>query len=137
MADSKPFDMEAFLRTLAPAPPLQLVSVDSRGVPNEERIYLKANQRVNLREYFLVLGVRMPDGTVYPGQLGMWLGNGTVEAGGWIVVYTGGGSPLVTKMQGTGEPALVVYWGHATTLFNDAQLTPILVHSDKIEILPP
>ncbi len=120
----------------APPPPLQLISVEARGVPNQERIYLKANQRVELRHYLLIAGLALNDGTAFPGNTMMWLGNSTIEAGGWVIVYTGKGSPIVTKMQKTNEPTLVMYWGLDTTAFNAALMVPILVHVDKIQFPP-
>src|SRR2546425_9201804 len=79
--------------------PLELHGVHSRGVPNEERIYLKANQRVALRNYLLLAGVLLPDNTAWPSPNHvMWLGADTLEVGTWLVVYTGLGSRMVSHI---------------------------------------
>ncbi len=119
-------------------PPLQLVSVESRGVPYQERIYLRANQRVNLRDYLLLVGLRLSDDTAFPANDTMfWLGNHTVDAGTWVVVYTCNGTPLVTRLRESGEPALVLYWGRSTTLFAPPQLVPTLVQIGQVQVAPP
>src|SRR5438876_546151 len=88
--------------------PLQLYRVESRGVPNQERIYLKANQRVSLHDYLLFVGIRLPDNTAVPHpDHVLWLGNDTLEEGTWLIVYTGTGARIVTFLRETHEPALV------------------------------
>lgn len=109
------------------APPLQLISVASRGIPSQERIYLKANQRTDLRGYLLLVGLHVDGPTAFPSMDHVfWLGHDSVEAGAWVIVYTGLGQRTVTHIIETREPALVLYWGRTTTLFNDNRIVPIL-----------
>jgi len=92
-------------------------------VPNEERIYLKANHRVALT---ITAPRWCPACTqrAFPLQdqcSGFGQGNDTLEAGTWLIIYTGSGQRLVTFLRGTQEPALVLYWGRPTVLFTDSR----------------
>src|SRR5713101_1719038 len=119
-----------FAEMLGPlfAPPLQLVSVASRAVPGQERIYLKANTRAVLSEYLLLVGLHVEGATAFPSQDHvLWMGNENIEPGGWVIVYTGHGQRTLTHIVETHEPALVLYWNRQTTLFNDPRIVPILV----------
>jgi len=131
-------DMLAQLARLAK--PLELFRVEARGVPNQERIYLKANQRVSLREYLLLVGVQLPDKTAFPhpNQV-LWLGNDTLDAGTWLIVYTGSGQRIVTFLRDTREPALVLYWGRPTVLFADNGFVPVLTRFEmsSVQMGPP
>ena len=112
--------------------PLELFpQVSDRGVAGEERIYLRANQRVFLRDYLLLVGVRLLDNSTFPSPHHvLWLGNDVLEAGTWLIVHTGPGAPLVTYIRGTNEPARVLYWHKPTTLFDDPRVVPVLVRFD-------
>ena len=124
------------------AKPLELLPyVSDRGVTGQERIYFRANQRVSLRDYLLLVGVRLLDNTSFPSPNHvLWLGNDTLEAGTWLVVFTGPGAPLVSRIRDTGEPARILYWGKPTTLFDDPRTVPILVRFEQHAVqfgLPP
>jgi hypothetical protein len=121
--------MEALQRL---ATPLELIPhVADRGVPGQERIYMRANQRVSLRDYLLLVGVRLLDNTSLPStEHVLWLGNDTLEAGAWLLVYTGPGAPMVTHIRETNEPARVLYWHKPSVIFNDPRTVPILVRFD-------
>jgi len=135
--------LQQALATLARlAKPLELMpQVADRGVPDQERIYLRANQRVSLREYLLLVGVRLLDNTSFPAPNHvLWLGNDTLEAGTWLVVYTGPGQPIITSIAGTNEPARVLFWHNTTTIFHDPRMVPLLVKFDPALVqfgLPP
>lgn len=45
---------------------LSLLGVYDRGVPNEERLVIYANETVNLGQYGIMIGVRLADGTAFP-----------------------------------------------------------------------
>ena len=112
--------------------PLELMPyVEDRGVAGQERIYLRANQRVSLRPYLLLVGVRLLDNTSIPSPNHvLWLGSETLDAGAWLVVYTGPGEPLVSRIVGTDEPARILYWHNPTTIFHDPRMVPLLVQFD-------
>jgi hypothetical protein len=118
---------------LAPlfAPPLQLVSVASRGAPGQERVYLRANARAVLAEYLLLVGLHVEGTAAFPSRDHVfWMGNENIDQGGWVIVYTGPGQRTLTHITETREPALVLYWNRQTTLFHDPRMVPILVRMD-------
>jgi hypothetical protein len=122
--------------------PLELIPyVSDRGVGGQERIYLRANQRVSLRDYLLLVGVRLLDNSAFPSPNHvLWLGNDSLEAGTWLIVYTGAGTPLVTYIRDTHEPARVLFWHKPTTIFNDPRTIPVLVRFEQNAVqfgLPP
>jgi hypothetical protein len=138
-AVSTPLDVVARLAAQQ-VNPLQLFRVEARGVPNQERIYFKANERVLLHDYLLFVGIRLPDGTAFPHpDHVLWLGNDTLEAGSWLIVYTGAGSRIVTFLRDSREPALVLYWGRPTVVFAETNLVPLLVRYERgsVQIGPP
>jgi hypothetical protein len=112
--------------------PLELLpSVEDRGVGGQERIYLRAHQRVSLRNYLLLAGVQLPDNTFFPlPDHALWLGTDTLETGTWLIVYTGPGTPMVSFIRGNNEAARVLYWNKDTTIFNDNRVVPILMYFD-------
>lgn len=115
------------------ATPLELFPiVQDRGTPGAERVYMRANQDVSLRDYLLLVGVRMLDQTAFPHpDHVLWLGDDKLAAGTWLIVYTGPGSPIVTSIRGTNEPARVLYWHKNSTLFDDPRLVPLLVRFES------
>jgi hypothetical protein len=130
MADETDLPLREALAALARlAKPLELrPHVADRGVPGKERIYMRANQRVSLRGYLLLVGVHLLDETTFPAPNHvLWLGNETLDEGAWLIVYTGPGTPLVSRIVGTNEPARVIYWHSPTTIFHDPRMVPLLV----------
>lgn len=116
--------------------PLELHSVEGRGVPRQERIYLKVHRQVQLSEYFLLAGFHI-SGTERAVPLvdhALWLGAHTLDPGYWVVVYTGPGTTVSTRLRDTGEPALVLHWNRAFTVFHDGQVIPLLVRIDPTQV---
>lgn len=114
-----------------PKPDLELMNVVGRGVPNEERVCLKAHSRVNLTGYLLLAGINIQERDVLPlNDHLMWFGNRIVEAGSWVLVYTGSGAELVTFMRDTRDPVLVLHWGRQYTVFQNNGVLPCLVRLD-------
>lgn len=120
---------------LAVRRPLELITVSDRGIPGQERIYLKTHQRVNLSEYVVLVGFHLSDNYALPlPDHSFWLGAHTVDPEYWIIVYTGPGEAVWTRTSDTKEPALVLHWGKPTTIFNDQRIVPCLVHIDMAGI---
>lgn len=113
-------------------PPLELVALVERGTANTERIYLKANERVRLNAYFLMAGAYLSPNDAMPlTDHVFWLGNRFVESGTWVLVYTGPGAELITSMEKTKEPVLVLHWGKQYTIFGNVSIVPCLVRIDS------
>lgn len=116
------------LRTLTPRAPLELGGVADRNVPNQERIWLRANVAVRLNEYLLCVGIALPGQQVLPlNDHLFWFGDHAVDPATWVVVYTGAGQTRVTTDQRTGAPVLVLHWGKPQTIFTVDALVPVLI----------
>jgi hypothetical protein len=113
---------------------LSIEGVYDRGVPNSERILLKAERPVQLAEFILCLGVSTPAG-------GYWLLNDHLFWFGdeswihppfWIFVYTGRGERRMTHLPQGGQPALVLHWGRSTTVLDNPVVTPLIIRMGGI-----
>lgn len=105
---------------------LNLIAVVDRGVPNQERIVLRANANVNLAQYALILTYQ-PDNLSTPiNDNFLWLSDMAIDAGTWIFVYTSPGQPRFTVTENTNEPAYILHWGRRNIVFSDPNLVPVL-----------
>src|SRR5687767_1786851 len=97
---------------LLPITELSIVGVFDRGVPNNERIVLSANQDVNMGQYGLMLGIRGQPGwgTPIPDNL-FWFGDGLASKNDLIFVYTGPGEPRASELPMLKAKAYVLHWG--------------------------
>jgi len=113
--------------------PLEIHSVSDRGVPNKERVNLRVNSRVALVDYFLHAGIFLPNGQAVPiPNLSLWLGQETIDAGSWVVIYTGPGEHrLMTQTTNTKEPLLVLHWHVPTIIFHNQTIVPLLIKIDR------
>jgi hypothetical protein len=110
-------------------PPLELIGVSDRNVPNQERIVLKANGNVRLNEYLIIAGVALIERQqILPmNDYLFWPGNHAVDAGAWVLIYTGVGQPRTTADTTTRAPILVLHWGRSHTIFSLPAIVPALI----------
>lgn len=114
---------------------LELFGIYDRGVPNRERIVLRAHRPVDLSNYALLLGIRGKHGSIVPApDQFQWLGATRVEGPAWVFVYTGPGQPTVTLETTTKEPAHSIYWNKPSVIFTDPQLIAALVYMSPVQI---
>jgi hypothetical protein len=123
--------------------PLQCAhGVYDRGVPNQERIVLRARSAFDAGQFAIGLGVHQatyldfPIAVPIPDQF-LWFGNANVEAGAWIFLYTGAGEPRKTTVSGTSVPAYVIYWNKATTVLANSSVVPILFRLAGVQVMQP
>lgn len=125
-------------------PELLLYGVFDRGIPNQERIVLRAQVYLNLAPYGLLLTAQQGNvGTPYMDQF-FWFGETVLDPNTWVYVYTGAGIPRMTKTSITNEPAYVIHWNRADVIFTQDFLQPTLIrigaavnqHSDMSLLLP-
>lgn len=112
--------------TPLPPLPLHMLGVWDRGVPNRERIVLRADAFLDITRLFVAPAVRGEDGGY---RLGRPFAVGQQEVlapGQHLVIYTGPGSPVNTFILGTNDPALVVHLGAPVTLFGDPSVHPVV-----------
>ena len=118
---------------------LTVSTVLERGVPNKECIAIQVNQAINLGQYGVMVGQFSGFNSAVPFRDNLfWFGDGIVEAGDWIFIYTGLGTP--TKSRSTDDKYNVysTFWGRSSTIFANSNIVPMLFRLDAVNIpLPP
>lgn len=118
-----------------PIAEISIVAVLQRGIANQECIVLRINQRVNLGQFGVMLGYHQgPSGIATPFRDSLfWFGDGIVEAGEWIYIYSCAGTPRKTQSV-DGQTMYVVHWGRDRTMFANTNIVPILFRIDAVEV---
>lgn len=118
---------------------LILYPVEQRGVPNQERIPILVQQTLDMGRYGVMAGHAEPHGFARPFLDKLyWFGDGIVNAGDWILIYTGSGSPRAFDWsEPLGSKVYVVHWGCAKTMFANSQIVPILFRTDAATVGTP
>lgn len=113
---------------------LKIVGVFDRAVPNKERVVITIEDTVNMGRYGLMLGVRAGNGTAVPIHDNMlWFGDGVVNKGDWLFVYTGPGNPVSSASLGSSK-IYSVYWQKTQTVLASPDIVPILFRVDGVSI---
>jgi hypothetical protein len=119
-----------------PQHPLVLHNVLDRGVPNMERVALRATQDIDVRYHGIVVGVKLASGTAIPlNDNFFWLGVLNLRPDDWIFVYTRGGHPKEAPI--TERPTSKLYslfWARPTVLFQSPDVVPILIRMDPVQV---
>jgi hypothetical protein len=114
---------------------ISVVGVYDRGQPNQERIVLLVNEQLNIGQYGLMIGIRANNGTAFPVRDNLfWFGDGLINKGSWIFIYTGPGTPQVSTVPNTSDMMYTVHWGRSETMFMSNDIVPILFKTDAVQI---
>ncbi|MEW8026565.1 MAG: hypothetical protein AB2792_20690 [Candidatus Thiodiazotropha sp.] len=118
---------------------LQLFSVADRGIPNSERIPIQVREHTDMGQFGLMVGVSSNNGFAMPIRDNLfWFGDGTVNPGDWILVYTGNGAPQKLDWHTPpGSKLYVVHWGRDKTMFANSQVVPVLFKAGSILVDQP
>lgn len=123
---------------LAAITELSIIGVYERGVANQEYILIQANQAVNLGQFGIMLGYRAADGLANPYNDHLfWFGDGVVQQGDWIFIYTGKGEPRTNDVPGQNQKMYSLHWGKGTTIFAHSEVIPILFRADAVQLSVP
>lgn len=116
-----------------------LYPVAERGIANQERIPILIQETLDMGRYGIMVGHYGINGFTMPFQDNLfWFGDGIVNAGDWILVYTGAGLPRSFDWEQTpGSKVYVVHWGRPNTMFANSQIVPILFRTDIATIGTP
>jgi len=116
-------------------PELTVSGVYDRGVPNQERVVLYANQTLNLGQYGVMIGVRATGNSAFPVRDNLlWFGDGIVNKGDWTFIYTGPGEPKTTVLPNNEERIYSIHWGRDQTIFQHPDIVPILFRVDAVQV---
>jgi hypothetical protein len=114
---------------------MTVFDVADRGVPNQERIVIRANGPVSLGRYGLMLGVKASFGSAFPIRDNLlWFGDAALWEGDWLFVYTGPGESRVSQIPNTNGRIVSVHWGRAQTILQNQALVPILFRLDAVQV---
>lgn len=112
-------------------------AVLDRGIANKECIAIQANQTLNLGQYGIMLGYYTGTNGALPIRDNLfWFGDGIVEQGDWIFIYTGYGTPTQTKATDNVHNVYSLFWGRYNTIFANSNITPILFRADAVAVHP-
>lgn len=113
---------------------LEIVDVQCHGIPNEERIAIYVHKSCNLADYCLILTFPTPEGGSVPVKDHLlWFGQGIVQSGDWIFVYTAAGittiepNPAPQPKGAIPQRIINMHWGKNHTLFQNRALSPMLI----------
>ena len=116
---------------------LTVTEVHFRGSPNQECIGIRVNLGVDLGRFGLMLGLYTTPTTARPYFDNLfWFGDGTVQHGDSLFVYTGPGTPTSSKSPSGINNVFNLFWGKPYTLFADNSIAPILFRVDAVNVLP-
>jgi len=118
---------------------MQIHPVADRGVPNRERIAVYVKETTNMGQYGVMVGYSTSGNAAIPYQDKLfWFGDGIVNAGEWILLYTGKGTAKTEEWEVTGGKVYSIHWGRSTTMFANTNIVPILFRVDAVNVaLPP
>ena len=117
---------------------LQIIGIYDRGVANQERIAIQAKQSLNLGQYGIMLGGKNISGQMIPYNDNLfWFGDGVVQQGDWLYIYTGPGKARVNDIPGQSEKIYTIHWGKGSTILALSDITPILFRVSAIKTAQP
>ncbi|WP_295487713.1 hypothetical protein [uncultured Pseudomonas sp.] len=121
---------------------LKIFEVQNAGVANEECVLIQVLQSCDLAEYALILTMPTIDGHPVPVKDHfLWFGQGFVNQGDWVFVYTASGSTKITPIDGLSTLGLMnrlisIHWGKDHTIFQNRALSPVLIKIGAVGVLP-
>jgi hypothetical protein len=86
-------------------------------------------------QFGLMIGVRLGQGFAAPIRDNLlWIGDGILNKGDWLFVYTGPGQARVTNLPNSQEKLYSIHWGRQTTFLASPDLVPILFRVDAVHL---
>lgn len=113
---------------------LILYPVMDRGVPNLERVPILIREKTDMGRYGVMFGPNTGGAFALPLNDNLyWFGDGLLNPGDWILLYTGGGDAMVDDWKNPpGSKVYTLHWGKGKTIFADSSTVPILFRADAV-----
>lgn len=127
-----------------PPSELSLLGIYETGIPGKERIVLRPTESVNLAQFGILVGQKLPNDHVTPfNDCFFWFSELVIPTPSWIVVFTGQGKFEISKHPQNGQPVYIFFWGRKETIFHQPQVVPVifqlssvLVGNNPLALLP-
>jgi len=117
---------------------LEIFQVYDRGIVNKECIGIRVNETVNLGQFGVMVGVTgNVMGATPVRDFMFWFGDGVIQAGDFIFVYTGPGSAKWWRAEGKAYTVYSLHWGRNTTILANPQVVPFLFKVEAVQIPQP
>ncbi len=114
---------------------LTLMGVIDANKANQERIAISVNETINLGSFGIMVGIRATNGMAVPIRDNfLWFGEGIVNQGDWILVYTCAGQPTVYEIPNTTNKIYSIHWGRQKTMFGHADVVPVLFSVGSVQV---
>jgi hypothetical protein len=114
---------------------LKLFDVFDRGVPNKERLVLRAITPIDGSRFGIMVGLLLGSGNAIPLFDNLfWLGNGTVNTDEWILIFTSAGTATTYIDEPSNSRVHQLYWGRKKVIFHNPDLVPMLFHVPRVVI---
>jgi len=117
---------------------LTLMGVFDRGIPNAERVVIRVDEYVDMASFVLLQAKAGEIGGAVPIRDSMfWFGNGLLEPGDWIFIYSAVGESKVVDApgaQGAKQKMVLLHWQRSQTMFHTPEIVPILARIDALQI---
>ncbi|WP_162932977.1 hypothetical protein [Roseovarius sp. EL26] len=113
--------------------PIKIEGVTDRGIGNSERVVMRAQTYCDLGHYWIGLGMRQSQNSVFPINDNLfWLGKGLIQPGDWIFLYTGWGQPTTTDIPSQTNKIYTFYWKRDRVLFQSPEIFPYLINAPRV-----
>lgn len=121
---------------LAPITELLMHPVADRGLPNLERIPILVQEQTEMSQFGLLIGSATNPNFAVPIQDNFfWFGEGVVNPGDWILLYTGSGTPRTDDWNSLpGAKVYSIHWGRNRTVFANTNIVPLLFKTTCIQV---
>lgn len=114
---------------------LTLVGVYERGIPNQERIVFRATQTVDVGQFGIILGIKNSPGMAVPIRDNFfWFGDGILNDGDWVFLYTCPGKSTGSVIPNTDSKLYTVFWGRKKVVLSDSNIVPMLIRLDAVTV---
>jgi hypothetical protein len=114
---------------------LKVMGVRDRGVPNLERIVMRAWEAapVNLARFVITLGWSNQGGAMPIPDHMFWFGELQIQPNQWLFIYTGPGTARTAQTK-VGEPLFAMHWNRQAVAFTDSNIVPVLMQLSAVAV---
>ncbi|WP_163934368.1 hypothetical protein [Paraferrimonas sp. SM1919] len=115
---------------------LEMKSIRDRGIPDKERVVMRALARIDIGQFALIeAGYSNGEINTETGDC-FWFPDKVIDEGDWVVLYTKPGKSK-EKVQKSGSLAHFFYWDKSRAKWSSNSKAPVVLQVDSWSFLPP